>query len=108
MENDDAMKTNINTKKLGKKQIIVLHRMINEQLVIRSVKDAHDMSEDINLQDEEGDNDYEKITPEFLNSLYNRGLFEITSWMPALHIDITTFRIKKTILPLLKTELCQK
>ena len=106
MENDDAMK--LNTKKLGKKQVLVLQRMVSEQLVIRSVSDAHDGSEDINLQDEEGDNDYEKITPEFLNSLYNRGLFEITSWMPALHIDITTFRIKKTVLPILKTVLCQK
>ena len=46
----------LNTKKLGKKQVLVLQRMVSEQLVIRSVSDAHDGSEDINLQDEEGDN----------------------------------------------------
>jgi len=80
---------------LGKNQRRIINRMENEGLVIRVVRDICEQSEDISLMDEQGDNYYEKLSGEFLESLWKRKLLSRTVWIPALNIEIITFRIKR-------------
>lgn len=93
------MKKQINLKTLGIKQLVLLKRMHDEELVIRVIND-HD-SRSIELQDEGGDNSYESVPFQLFNSLGNRNLFSYFGWMPALFVTIDTFKIKNEVIKLL-------
>lgn len=80
--------------RLGKRQKQIVDRMKSDNLVIRVVFDHYNNKEDINLEDEEGDNTYESISPKMLQSLCNKNLFTQSGWCPCLQITVDTFRLK--------------
>lgn len=82
-------------KGLGLKQHQLLYRMAKENLVIRVISDHYENSISVNLEDEEGDNTYEKVSHAMMNSLCKRGLFNCSGWCPSLQITIDTFKLKK-------------
>lgn len=79
---------------LGKNQSRIISRMRDENLVIRVVRIFNEKHDQISLQDEEGANEYESISGKFLESLWKRKILSSTSWMPALYIEVITFRLK--------------
>ncbi len=83
-------------KGLGKKQKEVLNDMAENNNVIRGIID-HTLGNgkiEYQLEDEEGDNSFEKLSTRFVESLIDRSVFEVEEFNPCLHIDIITLRLK--------------
>lgn len=95
------MKNAPNPLRLGKRQKRILKDMCINGNVIRVVLDyrRHDYSgtEICLCSDEDGENDYEKITYLMLQSLWQRHLFSRTERQPSVEISIITYRIKLKI-----------
>lgn len=84
----------MNIKRLGKKQKHYLRELLYKNRVIRVVRDCYENIEEASVQDEEGNNDYETVDKDVLQSLCDRKLLDVMSWIPSLQIEIITFRIK--------------
>ena len=84
----------MNIKKLGKKQKHYLRQLLYKNRVIRVIRDYYEFIEEAFIQDEEGDNNYEAVDKSVLDSLFKRKLLNVMSWIPALSVEIITFRIK--------------
>lgn len=84
-------------KQLGKNQLRLLQLMAKDNLVIRVFKDESRLSEDINLEDEEGGNTYEKVLPTTLETLNLRNLFSVKTITLALYIQEITYRLKDEV-----------
>lgn len=84
----------MNFKGLGKKQKHVLKRMAKHNLKISACHDSYTMESKASLKNQDGDNVYESISGDFIESLHKRNLFKIEHWHPSLRIMITTINLK--------------
>lgn len=88
----------MNTKKLGKKQIEILRSMKRSGYVLRMIHDyRRDQKSECWLEDDEGANTYERVSCDFAQNLYDRGLTESEEFNPCLGIDIITFRVTRQL-----------